>query len=83
MHPADVAAAEQFGWPVPSSETWPTVYYIEKGTPRELTTAELRFVSVAIHTTLQMLTGTRSSAQLDITLHDRTVKVHAKKVSAV
>ena len=83
MHPADVAAAEQFGWPVPSSETWPTVYYIEKGTPRELTTAELRFVSVAIHTTLEMLAGTRTSALLDITLHDRTVKVNAKKVSAV
>ena len=83
MHPADVAAAEQFGWPVPSSETWPSVYYIEKGTPRELTTAEVRFVTVAIHTTLEMLTGTRNSAQLDITLHDRTVKVNAKKVSAV
>ncbi len=83
LHPADVAAAEQFGWPVPSSETWPSVYYIEKGTPRELTTAELTFVSVAIHTTLEMLTGTRNSAQLDITLHDRTVKVNAKKVFAV
>jgi len=83
VHPADVAAAEQFGWPVPSSETWPSVYYIEKGTPRILTTAELRFVSVAIHTTLEMLTGTRNSAQLDITLHDRTVKVNAKKVFAV
>ncbi|MEJ7591611.1 MAG: hypothetical protein WKF77_08690 [Planctomycetaceae bacterium] len=82
MHPADVAVAEQFGWPVPSSETWPSVYYIEKGTPRALTTAELRFVSVAIHTTLEMLTGTRNSAQLEITLHDRTVKVNAKKVSA-
>lgn len=82
MHPADVAAAEQFGWPVPSSETWPSVYYIEKGMPRELTTAELRFVSVAIQSTLEMLTGTRNTAQLDITLHDRTVKVKAKKVSA-
>jgi len=82
MHPADVAAAEQFGWPVPSSETWPTVYYIEKGTPRALTTQELRFASVAIHTTLEMLTGTRNSAQLDIILHDRTVKVNAKKVLA-
>ena len=83
LHPADVAAAEQFGWPVPSSETWPSVYYIEKGTPRGLNAAELRFVSVAIQTTLEMLTGTRNSAQLDIPLHDRTVRVNAKKVSVV
>ena len=83
MHPADVAAAEQFGWPVASSETWPSVYYIEKGEPRELTAAELMFVSVSIYTTLEMLTGNKDSAQLDISLHDRTVRVNAKKVSAV
>ncbi len=83
VHPADVAAAEQFGWAVPSSETWPTVYYIEKGEPRVLNAAELTFVTVAIHATLEMLTGKQNSAQLNITLYDRTVRVHAKKVSAV
>jgi hypothetical protein len=82
MHPADVAAAEQFGWPVPSSETWPSVYYIEKGKPRELTAEELTFVTVAIYATLEMLNRNEASARLNISLHDRTVEVKARKVSA-
>ena len=83
LHPADVAAAEQFGWPVPSSETWPSVYYIEKGEPRPVNAAELRFVTIAMQVTLQMLSGNQKSAKLDIQLHDRTVNVSAKKVSVV
>lgn len=80
LHPADVAAAEQFGWPVPSSETWPSVYYLDKGEPRAVNTVELQFISVAIQTTLEMLTGNKNSAELNISLHDRVVKVNAKKV---
>ena len=78
LHPADVAAAEQFGWPVPSSETWPSVYYIENGKPRSVNAAELRFVTVAMQATLQMLSGNQKSAELEINLFDRTVKVIAK-----
>ena len=32
---------------------------------------------------LDMLTGSQNLARLDITLHNRTAKVNAKKVSAV
>ena len=80
LHPADVAAAEQFGWPVPSSETWPSLYYIEYGKPRSVDAAELRFATVAMQATLQLLSGNQKSAELEITLCDRTVKVSAKKV---
>ena len=80
LHPADVAAAEQFGWPVPSSETWPSVYFIEYGKPRSVDAAELRFATVAMQVTQQMLSGNKKSAELDISLSDRTVKVNARKV---
>lgn len=83
LHPADVAAAEQFGWPVPSSETWPSLYYIENGEPRAVNAAELRFATVAMQVTLQMLSGNQKSAEFEICLCDRTVKVSAKKVFAV
>jgi len=80
LHPADVAAAEQFGWPVPSSETWPSLYYIEYGKPRSVDAAELRFATVAMQVTLQMLSGNQKSAEFEISLYDRNVKVSAKKV---
>ena len=83
LHPADVAAAEQFGWPVPSSETWPSLYHIENGVPRSVDAAELRFATVAMQVTLQMLSGTQKSAEFEIQLCDRTVKVNAKKAFAI
>lgn len=80
LHPADVAAAEQFGWPVPSSETWPSLYYIENGQPRPVDAQELRFATVAMQASLKMLSSSEKSAELEISLFDRTVKVSAKKV---
>ncbi|GEM_PF-1039146 len=80
LHPADVAAAEQFGWPVPSSETWPSLYYIKNGKPRSVDAEELRFATVAMQATLQMLSGNQKSVELAIELYDRTVKVNARKV---
>ncbi len=80
LHPADVAAADQFGWPVPSSETWPSLYYIESGEPRSVNAEELRFATVAMQVTLRMLSGNEKSKELEISLHDRTVKASARKV---
>ena len=80
LHPADVAAADQFGWPVPSSETWPSLYYIESGKPRSVNAEELRFATVAMQVTLRMLSGNEKSKELEISLHDRTVKTSARKV---
>lgn len=83
LHPEDAAAAEQFGWPVPSSESWPTVYRVDKGKPREINADELKFTVVAIRAAQQLLSGTRTEATLDIPLQSGKVTVHAKKVSAI
>jgi len=79
LHPADVAASERFGWPVPSPETWPSIYHISEGKLRTVTAAELQFTTIAIHATLQTLTASKPALELTIRLHDQTVKVKTKK----
>ena len=65
---------------MPSSDTWPSLYYIENGEPRTVIAAELSFATVAMEVTLQMLSGNQKSAELEISLSDRTVKGIARKV---
>lgn len=83
LHPADVAAAEQFGWPVPAPEAWPTAYYVDKGRPRILDCNELRFVTVAIHATLETLTSNSKLTEVKVRLRDEVFQVGVKKKSMI
>lgn len=51
VSPADVAAAEQFGWPVAAPEAWPAVAYIGgRDTIRPLSYDELRWLVACVRT---------------------------------
>lgn len=81
LHPLDVAAADQFGWPVPATDAWPSIYHIEQGEIRPLTTAEVRLTTVSIIATMKAHQQSPTSATYDIPLSDRVVQVSTKKVS--
>ena len=81
LHPLDVAAADQFGWPVPASDAWPSVYNIEQGEIRSLTTDQVRLTTASIIATMKAHQQSTTSAAHDIALHDRVVSVSTKKIS--
>lgn len=83
LHPADVAAAEQFGWPVPAPEAWPTAYYVTKGKPRVLDCNELRFTTAAIHATLETLKSASQLTEVEVHLHDGVYRVGVRKKSMI
>jgi len=75
VHPRDVAAAEQFGWPVAGPEAWPMGYFISDSAFRPLTVAELQFLSAATRAVTKQLQSQKSSLALSVSLHDRIVQV--------
>lgn len=75
IHPRDVAAAEQFGWPVVGPEAWPMGYFISDSAFRPLTVAELQFLSAATRAVTKQLQSQKSSLVMSVSLHDRIVQV--------
>jgi len=75
VHPRDVAAAEQFGWPVAAPEAWPVAYFVSDGEIRPLEVAELQFLSAAIPAVVAQLQSDESSLDTSVELQGRTVLV--------
>lgn len=75
IHPRDVAAAEQFGWPVVGPEAWPMGYFISDSAFRPLSVAELQFLSAATRAVTKQLQSRKSSLEVSVTLHDQIVQV--------
>lgn len=78
-HPADVAAAEQFGWPVAAPEAWPMGYFVSDGTMRPLDIAELQFLSAATRAVAEQLQSQESSLVTSVALHERIVRVSTNR----
>jgi len=79
MHPRDVAAAEQFGWPVAAPEAWPMGYFISDGAMRPLDIAELQFLSAATRAVAEQLQSQESSLVTSVALHERIVRVSTNR----
>ena len=79
MAPEDVAAAEQFGWPVPAPEAWPSAFFVSHGEMRQLEPKELQFVSAAIPAIIKQYQAKESSLEISVELHDRTVQVSTSR----
>ena len=79
MPPADVAAAEQFGWPVPAPEAWPMAYQVSGGGVQPVDDKQLQFVAAAAHGVIEQLASSKPSLEISVPLHEKTVKVHTKK----
>ena len=75
MHPRDVAAAEQFGWPVAAPEAWPMGCFISDGAMRTLDIAELQFLSAATRAVTEQLQSQELSLVTSVALHERIVRV--------
>ncbi len=78
VHPRDVAAAEQFGWPVVAPEAWPVGCFIADNTMHPLDLSQLRFLSAAIRAVVKQLQSPNASLVTPVALHDGTVKVATK-----
>lgn len=75
MHPGDVAAVEQFGWPVAAPEAWPMGYFISGGALRPLDRDELQFLSAATRAVTEQLRTPASSLITSVALQERVVSV--------
>jgi hypothetical protein len=79
VHPRDVAAAEQFGWPVAAPEAWPSGYFIYDGAMRPIDIAELQFLSAAMRAVVEQLQSQESSLVTPVELHERIVRVSTSR----
>ena len=55
INPDEVAAVEQFGWPVSAPEAWPSAFCVDGRSLNPVNVAQLRFLSIAIKATTARL----------------------------
>lgn len=76
--PKDVAAAEQFGWPVPGPDAWPKIFGMTKGKLSEVELEDLQLSIVAIRSILHAFGKSRGEFPLNVRLGDQTVEVQGR-----
>ncbi len=79
MAPADVDAAEQFGWPVPAPEAWPMAYQVSGGGMQPVDDKQLQFVTAAARGVIAQLGSSKPSLETAVDLHEKTIQVHTKQ----
>ena len=80
IHPEEVAAAEQFGWPVPAPEAWPSTFSLQSGQLSPVTTDQLRFLPVAIKAVTERLTGAAEDGTAEFASGEKNVRVTLEKL---
>lgn len=85
MAPADVSAAEFFGWPVAGAEAWPLTYFVAGGEPRDVTAEELTLLIAALRIVPPFWKQQRGllrdmqSTQETLTIADRTLQFEVSR----
>lgn len=80
IHPDEVAAAEQFGWPVAAPEAWPTALQIKDASLLPVDAIQLRFLPIAIQASLSRLKGKVGDGTMEVDLNDEVFSVSVSVV---
>ncbi len=81
VHPDEVAAVEQFGWPVASAEAWPCAFLVQDKSLEPVTATHLRFLPIAIKAVTDRLQDKLSDGVATLRLHGKSVSVTVEKLA--
>ncbi|MCA9050679.1 MAG: hypothetical protein KDA89_18200 [Planctomycetaceae bacterium] len=76
--PDDVAAAEQFGWPVAAPEAWPTGTYTADRSLHPLTTDQIRFLIGALPAVVRILSTGQKTGTTHAEIEGRRFTLKSK-----
>ncbi|MCA9036567.1 MAG: bacterial transcriptional activator domain-containing protein [Planctomycetaceae bacterium] len=80
--PADVAACEQFGWPVAAPEAWPNTMFVSNQEFRSLELREFEFVIASVRAVQAHIQSGQIDHSTSVQVGHRTVQVETRSALA-